>query len=199
MARTTGSMDHTLDVHEEQLTTQAEQLSIQADKLEQLEETITVYQKQLKDIVAKVSEHKETLDQNITYFAEITTNQDHKIEALEKQIETTAKITFGTGLTAGGSIEAETCQRINPQPTGNMSFSAALDYMRNGRKLTRRSWRGAFVASSNKLPGASCIDTYLYIDTRRVINQDGDVFRGRVPWTPIQADLMADDWELYDG
>lgn len=70
-----------------------------------------------------------------------------------------------------------------------MDFGAALAFLKNGYRVTRKGWNGRNqwlhlqrpdVKSKMQLP-------YIYIKTE---------FGKLVPWTPSQSDLLEMDWVL---
>lgn len=86
------------------------------------------------------------------------------------------------------------------------TFSWALDYIKEGKKLTRLGWngRGMFVflvpGSQFKVnrfpllgiyPEGTLIDYHAHIDMRTV---NGEI----VPWVASHTDLLADDWQIVD-
>lgn len=68
-------------------------------------------------------------------------------------------------------------------------FGWALDQLREGRRVTRRSWNGPGQWLALQTPDARSKMTrpYIYISTVQ-----GDL----VPWLGSQTDLLAEDWTL---
>lgn len=86
-----------------------------------------------------------------------------------------------------------------------MYFSEALELLRQGGQVTRQSWgnlqRGqdptvlrTFIEMQRPDEHSKMNYPYLYIVTV-TLNTDGNsVLEDRVPWTPSQMDILADDW-----
>jgi hypothetical protein len=70
-----------------------------------------------------------------------------------------------------------------------MTFSAALEYIKEGSKLTRTGWNGPQQYIKLQRPDANSKMSLPYIYIRTV---QGDL----VPWLASQTDLLADDWEV---
>lgn len=88
------------------------------------------------------------------------------------------------------------------QPT--MTFSKALEYIKNGDRLARAGWNGKgmfvflvpgseFVVNRAPLlgiyPAGTQVKYHAHIDMRTA---DGQI----VPWLASQTDLLADDWQV---
>ena len=65
-----------------------------------------------------------------------------------------------------------------------MTFEVALKAMKCGVRAKRTSWPKKYVALNR---ADEFMSNYLYM-----VNAAGD----SMPWTPSQADLFANDWEL---
>jgi hypothetical protein len=83
-----------------------------------------------------------------------------------------------------------------------MTFSEALEYLKQGRKVKRAHWGGywfiplfcqGFVDGQEKKKTGNYSFTFNKIIVA-CLKDNG----GYVPATPYQEDLMADDWELVD-
>jgi hypothetical protein len=85
-----------------------------------------------------------------------------------------------------------------------MDFSAALNYLKEGRKVARTGWNGKgmfiflvpgshFTVNRAPLlgiyPEGTRIDYHAHVDMKTAV---GDI----VPWIASQSDLLHDDWEL---
>ena len=68
-----------------------------------------------------------------------------------------------------------------------MNFSQALDFIKQGAKLSRAGWNGASQYLELQTPDENSKMTQPYIYIRTV--QDD-----LVPWLASQGDLMAEDW-----
>lgn len=86
--------------------------------------------------------------------------------------------------------------------TGLLSFSVALDMLKNGFRMAREGWNGkdmfVFLVSGSRFevnrppllgiyPEGTVIDYHAHIDMKTA---QGYV----VPWLASQADLLAEDW-----
>jgi hypothetical protein len=87
-----------------------------------------------------------------------------------------------------------------------MNFSQALEYIKQGRRLTRAGWHGRgmfvflvpgseFVVSRPPLlgiyPEGTTINYHAHVD---MVAADGRV----APWLCSQVDMLAEDWELAE-
>lgn len=72
-----------------------------------------------------------------------------------------------------------------------MRIGAAIGFLRQGEKITRRNWNGASQWLELQVPDENSKMTlpYIYITTVQ-----GD----RVPWLASQTDILADDWVLVE-
>lgn len=86
-----------------------------------------------------------------------------------------------------------------------MSFSEALEKLKGGDKLTRKGWNGKnqyieLAIGISYYTGESEKPHYVYHDD---INSQAIVFVGtrgsQIGWLASQADMLADDWEIYHG
>lgn len=68
-----------------------------------------------------------------------------------------------------------------------MDFSAALQAVKNGHKVTRSNWNGRGMWIELQVPDENSKMSLPYIYMSTV---DGDL----VPWVASQTDLLADDW-----
>lgn len=70
-----------------------------------------------------------------------------------------------------------------------MDFSKALDALKRGERLQRVGWNGQGMWVRQALPyyGSSASVPYLFLRTAT---------DERVPWTPSQTDLFAEDWQI---
>jgi hypothetical protein len=73
-----------------------------------------------------------------------------------------------------------------------MNFSAALEQLKMGAKMTRKGWNGKdmWIALQIPTPSSKMGAPYLYMSM-----VDGTF----VPWLASQTDLMAEDWEIASG
>lgn len=75
----------------------------------------------------------------------------------------------------------------------NLSFSAALERIKEGKKLQRAGWNGKGLYIELQSPDVNSKMTlpYLYINyPEDAINTPG----ARCPWLASQTDILANDW-----
>lgn len=70
-----------------------------------------------------------------------------------------------------------------------MDFGAAINQLKLGRRVTRRSWGGNGMYLEMQVPdeGSKMTQPYIYMRT------DTGCF---VPWVASQMDMLADDWVI---
>lgn len=84
-----------------------------------------------------------------------------------------------------------------------MTFSAALEAVKEGRRITRSGWNGAgqyiwyvppgsYPARMEAIKGVFPDDLVPYAGYLALKNAQNEV----VPWTPSQGDLFATDWVI---
>ena len=93
--------------------------------------------------------------------------------------------------------------RVSEAPSKNLTFGAALSYLKDGKKLCRSGWNGKGMwlclvlagqwSVSEEVPGMDDLSllTAPWIGMKTA---DG-MF---VPWLASQTDVLAEDWELCD-
>ncbi len=76
-----------------------------------------------------------------------------------------------------------------------MSFSYALELLKQGCKLFRRAWpdKGAFIRITIPKEEESMSIPYIYKNTMEMKHEG---LKGAFPWTPTHDDILAEDWEL---
>lgn len=74
---------------------------------------------------------------------------------------------------------------------GPSTFGDALEYLKQGHKLTRRGWNGKDMYIMLQRPTEQSKMTLPYIYMKTV---QGDL----VPWLASQTDMLAEDWALAD-
>jgi hypothetical protein len=92
------------------------------------------------------------------------------------------------------------------EPTTALSFSRALVYIKQGKRVRRAGWNGkgmvvflgpgsTFTVNRPPLlgiyPEGTQVNYHAHVDMKTA---DGQV----VPWLCSQTDLLADDWELAE-
>jgi hypothetical protein len=85
-----------------------------------------------------------------------------------------------------------------PKPTTGLSFSKALELIKQGKKVKRAGWGGywfytvSFVKRHNEVMDTNEPDTYERIHIIMARLKDG----GYAPAAPYQEDLLSSDWEV---
>lgn len=69
-----------------------------------------------------------------------------------------------------------------------MNFEQALSRMKQGEPMRRAEWSVNGMQAQMLVPDANSKMTYQHL----YVNDDENM---RVPWTPNQRDLFAEDWE----
>ncbi len=84
--------------------------------------------------------------------------------------------------------------------TPTLSFSAALEEMKKGRKMSRLGWNGNGMFIQFQFPDANSKMTreYIYMtcpvgSTKQFGGQPNEQVE-RIPWLASQTDIVADDW-----
>lgn len=79
---------------------------------------------------------------------------------------------------------------------GNMNFGYALEALKKGKKIRRKGWSGRKEEACMKLQRpdkkSKMTQAYIYCE----YTEDGKV--RRVPWMPLQTDILAEDWEVQE-
>ncbi len=71
------------------------------------------------------------------------------------------------------------------------TFSAALQALKAGKRVSRRSWHGIWVELQ---PAENKQEPHLYLNCDRT----GYSHPTKIPWVPCQKDLFADDWRVIE-
>jgi len=83
-----------------------------------------------------------------------------------------------------------------------MNFSAALEFIKKGGRLTRTGWNGKELSIKLQVPDENSKMTkpyiYMIIPTSIYDSSTNKEFEN-VPWLASQTDLLADDWELFNN
>ena len=79
-----------------------------------------------------------------------------------------------------------------------MNFGTAIQALKNGEKVRRKGWNGNGIFLELQTPDehSKMSLPYIYMDTTRLITNNPDAPRGRVPWLASQTDMLSDDWEV---
>ena len=77
-----------------------------------------------------------------------------------------------------------------------LSFSQALEYLKQGYKLAREGWNGKGIYIEIQYPDEHSKMTlpYIYIVTNKLITNNPAAPKGIVPWLASQTDLLSNDW-----
>ena len=73
-----------------------------------------------------------------------------------------------------------------------MDIGQAVRRLKSGDKLTREGWNGKNMYVELQVPDEDSKMTLPYVF---MFTSKGDL----VPWLCSQTDLLADDWEIFDG
>lgn len=94
---------------------------------------------------------------------------------------------------AGSDYLKDGSKRYIPVWTGT-SFSAALEWLKDGNKVARHGWngQGQYVYANNITGSTSLITGHAYLAHTMISTVNGN----RYPWFPSQGDLFADDWYM---
>lgn len=74
---------------------------------------------------------------------------------------------------------------------GLLSFSRALEFAQDGKKIARKGWngKGLFVKAQFPDEHSKMGNPYLYINAKALGGECN-------PWVPSQTDLFGDDWSV---
>jgi hypothetical protein len=76
-----------------------------------------------------------------------------------------------------------------------MNFSEALNTLKTGSRIIRRGWNGKGMWLSLQIPDQHSKMTLPYVYLNYPANSE-NTSGAKVPWTPSQTDMLADDWEV---
>ncbi|HQL66749.1 MAG TPA: DUF2829 domain-containing protein [Caldisericia bacterium] len=106
-------------------------------------------------------------------------------------------------ITSGGGFEESTLKKyVEKKESESYSFSRALRFLKDGKKVQRKGWNNTFlmivfaddVAYTKEFVdrlNSECENSwYITIKTH-----DGVL----VPWQPNSSSLLANDWIIYEG
>ena len=70
-----------------------------------------------------------------------------------------------------------------------MKFGEAIEYLKKGKRVTRKGWngKGMYLEMQNPDDHSKMTRSYIYMKT---VNDD------LVPWVASQSDMIEEDWEL---
>jgi hypothetical protein len=72
-----------------------------------------------------------------------------------------------------------------------MNFGCAIEALKNGMKVTKKSWHKSGMFLELQVPDSNSKMTASYI----YITIDGNY---RIPWHPSQADILEEDWKVVE-
>lgn len=77
-----------------------------------------------------------------------------------------------------------------------MSFGAAIEALKEGKKVARRGWNGRGIFLELQVPDehSKMTHPYIYIDTTELQTDNPDAPKDRVPWLASQTDMLSEDW-----
>ena len=79
-----------------------------------------------------------------------------------------------------------------------MNFSEALEWLKQGKKITRQGWniQGFFIELQRPTENSYITLPYLYrVMVEEIDNGlETEVLVERIPWQPNHIDLLANDW-----
>lgn len=80
-----------------------------------------------------------------------------------------------------------------------MDFGDVIRRMKEDdrRRFARRGWngKGIYIQLQNPDEGSANTLPYIYMVTDKLVSDNPDAPRGRVPWLASQTDMLAEDWE----
>ena len=75
-----------------------------------------------------------------------------------------------------------------------LSFSEALDLLKQGMYLSREGWEDSYIACYKTFNGSGKKRTFSHTSFGKITKDKG----ANLGWQPDVYDLMADDWYVYD-
>ncbi len=84
-----------------------------------------------------------------------------------------------------------------------MDFGDVIRKMKEDdlRRFARRGWngKGIYIQLQNPDEGSANTLPYIYMVTSKLVSDNPDAPRGRVPWLASQTDMLAEDWEELEA
>ena len=79
-----------------------------------------------------------------------------------------------------------------------LDYSGALVALKGGAQVARAGWngKGIFIQVQFTDENSFMTSPYIYIDSSGLLSDNPDSPKNRVPWTPSQTDMFAEDWVL---
>ena len=86
-------------------------------------------------------------------------------------------------------MSKEISMTVNVEVDMCFNFGLALEYLKKGFKVTKKSWHkeGMYLELQNPTELSKMTASYVYITI------DNDY---RIPWHPSQADMLEEDWQV---
>lgn len=86
-------------------------------------------------------------------------------------------------------VSKEISMTVNVEVDMCFNFGLALEYLKKGFKVTKKSWHkeGMYLELQNPTELSKMTASYVYITI------DNDY---RIPWHPSQADMLEEDWQV---
>ena len=84
-----------------------------------------------------------------------------------------------------------------------MNFGKALDFLKEGKKVTRKGWNGKnqYIELATNISYKNVDDEIININHKTMGNK-AIAFIGtsgtQIGWLASQSDMLSDDWELID-
>ena len=84
-----------------------------------------------------------------------------------------------------------------------MNFGKALDFLKEGKKVTRKGWNGKnqYIELATNISYKNVDDEIININHKTIGNK-AIAFIGtsgiQIGWLASQSDMLSDDWELID-
>jgi Protein of unknown function (DUF2829) len=76
-------------------------------------------------------------------------------------------------------------------PIQNLTFSTALVFLKEGKRLQRSGWNGKGMWLALQVPDAHSKMSLPYVYMKTVDNK-------LVPWLCSQTDMLAEDWQIVE-
>lgn len=103
-------------------------------------------------------------------------------------------------------VVAEEPQTVDtPVPVPNFSFSVALDYLKQGKKVAREGWngKGMFLFLADEIEFSTDADLSCVKDMEGDLTCPSIVLKTAddkfvVGWLASQTDMLADDWNIVE-
>lgn len=139
-------------------------------------------------------------------------NQDGKLinhdeNGYERPIKQLHPIVLTVWLTADSwqVVEDDVPSVDTPVPVPDFSFSVALDYIKQGKKVARKGWngKGMFLFLADDIEFSTAADLSCVKDLEGDLTAQSIVLKTAddkfvVGWLASQTDMLADDWNIVE-